>query len=89
MWKVLADRNDGDTVCLNDGEAWQYMGTGPVFGTVPAFTKVAHCFRHRCHPSAGARLYMMVSPSQEWLEQHTAEVAALLAAAAAEPDIPF
>lgn len=52
MWKMLANLplNNGDTVCLNQDEVWQYLGT----------VNGEHEFRHRCHPSTNQREYLTI-----------------------------
>lgn len=52
MWAVIAAKY-GDPACLNDGEAWQYMGTISWDGGATW----VHQFRHRCLPATGNREY--------------------------------
>jgi len=47
------------TVALNDGEAWQYMGS------VRSQGRVIHSLRHRCHPLDGESKYLNVAASND------------------------
>ncbi len=88
MWSLLA-ASEGDTECLNMGEAWQYMGTAPADDPEVAPAEAVHCFRHRNHPKTGRRMYMSVAPSSGWLTRNAAAVAKMLANKAGEKEIPF
>jgi len=51
MWALLGEEdinkdNPSPTVCYNNGENWQYMGTWSL-----DVGKWYHSFRHRCHPN--------------------------------------
>lgn len=61
MWGWLASHplNEGleePMVALNDGEAWQYMGSYRGNGN-----SVVHEFRHRFHPKDGERKYLKMN----------------------------
>lgn len=61
MWEWIAKHplNDGinePTVALNDGEAWQYMGS---FRSIKG--DVISEFRHRCHPIDNERHYLKMN----------------------------
>jgi len=56
MWHLLAEV-EGDRVCLNDGEVWQYMGSKR------EGSKLIHTFRHRCHPSDSQQHYRHITTS--------------------------
>jgi hypothetical protein len=60
MWGVIAERY-GDTSCLHDGEAWQYMGTW----TDNGWQTWEHEFRHRALPPEGTRTYCKVDDFEE------------------------
>jgi hypothetical protein len=49
MWDELADYNinEGDFLCINEGQCWEYMGSTPDH----------HHFRHACHPRTGSAEY--------------------------------
>lgn len=47
------------TVAINEGEAWQYMGTER------RGRKWVHVFRHRCHPKTNDREYEIVPLRKE------------------------
>jgi hypothetical protein len=48
MWTEL-DRLEGDRVCENCDEVWEYMGSKTLGNTIN------HWFRHRYHPSTNGR----------------------------------
>ena len=50
------------TVCLNDSEVWQYMGTH-------YDGEISHNFRHRCHPATNGRCNIEIKPSETYLAQ--------------------
>ena len=65
MWEWLATNpiNEGlDTpsIAMNEGEAWQYMGS------FKQNDKVIHSFRHRCHPRHGQKIDLHVSASPDF-----------------------
>lgn len=65
MWASL-EKLYGDTIAMNDGEAWQYLGTfqEPHCSSSPW----RHEFRHRDHPVHG-RLYVTPEVSQEFADE--------------------
>jgi hypothetical protein len=58
LWEIIWSRLtliEGDRVCKNRGEVWQYMGSKIVNN------KVIHTFRHHCHPSSNLLKYQHIS----------------------------
>lgn len=65
MWEWLASHpiNEGiiePTAALNDGEAWQYMGS------YKQDDRVIHSFRHRNHPRINERKDLNVQASDKF-----------------------
>ena len=65
MWKWLAEHPinkslDEPSVALNDGEAWQYIGS------YKQGEKVVHEFRHRFHPVTKEKKLLSVSASKDF-----------------------
>ncbi|MGV2830755.1 hypothetical protein [Myxosarcina sp. GI1(2024)] len=54
IWSELASR-EGDRVCENQGEIWQYMGSKL------ENDRVIHTFRHRYHPKTLNRQYLHIT----------------------------
>jgi hypothetical protein len=64
MWNWLAEHplNEGlktPSIAMNEGEAWQYMGS------FKQNDKIIHSFRHRCHPRHGQRVELHVEASDK------------------------
>jgi hypothetical protein len=58
LWQVIwfqLDKLEGDRLCKNQGEVWQYMGSKI------EQDKLTHTFRHRCHPKSFNREYRHIS----------------------------
>lgn len=54
MWFKLA-MLEGDRVCENQGEMWQYMGSKV------ENDRLTNSFRHRCHPNSFTQEYRHIS----------------------------
>jgi len=63
VWQAIATKY-GDTVCLNEGEAWQYMGSA----SSDNGATWEHQFRHRALPPNGERAYENVPASADDFE---------------------
>lgn len=59
MWEVIKSKF-GDYACEENetGEVWQYMGTEN------KSNEWQHCFRHRCLPAVGHRIYFRIPASR-------------------------
>ncbi len=67
MWNWLADHPINSAfpepmVCLNEKEAWQYMGS------FRSDKRIIHEFRHRNHPLTNDLLNLKVSGSEAFTE---------------------
>lgn len=68
MWKWLEEHPinkdiEEPTLAMNEGEAWQYMGT------FKQDDRIIHEFRHRNHPATGLRQYLKVSGSDTFTQE--------------------
>jgi hypothetical protein len=54
IWFQLA-KLEGDRLCKNQGEVWQYMGSKI------EQDKLTHTFRHRCYPKSFNQEYRHIS----------------------------
>ena len=63
LWNWLASHPinvglEAPSVALNEGEAWQYMGS------FKQGDRIIHSLRHRCHPKHGQRMDLHVQASE-------------------------
>ena len=67
LWNWLASHPinvglEAPSVALNEGEAWEYMGS------FKQGDRMIHSLRHRCHPKHGQRMDLHVQASDEFVE---------------------
>ena len=67
MWEELAKEPINSicvdsSVCLNNNEVYEYMGTF-------YDGEILHNFRHRCHPATDDKFYIDIKPSEPYLAE--------------------